>query len=229
MGVRASIKMKLRSKDKANMETNSISFDYNFRQEIQTKISQILHPDKIMESIDDCDSSNWIFPNSDSQMKTHFPTFYSLGNDEIFCIQRLLKSLDGIFVERCRVNRTNSNSVGADTTTTTTTLSSTIASEDQNILLDEINSTNQRRHVICQLSTLFCNLLFTLTTTTRLINSPLSIAQEISILTAHLIKYLQTNFGSNCEDHTLADRDQQLAIKLFLDSAYSVVPLLSSA
>lgn len=220
MGVRASIKMKLRSKDKTNIEKNSISFDYKIRQEIQTKISQVLHPDKIMDSVDDCDSSNWIFPNSDSQMKTHFPTFYSLGNDEIFCFQRLLKSLDGIFVERCRVK---------NPTTTTTTPSSSIISDDQNILLDEINSTNRRRHVICQLSTLFCNLLFTLTTTTQLINSPLSIAQEISILTAHLIKYLQTNFGSNCEDHTLADRDQQVAIKLFLDSAYSVVPLLSSA
>lgn len=169
----------------------SSSFDYQSRLKIKREISSILHPDRIMENIDDSEPSNLIF-SKDFDMK--FPNF-SKFEDEIFCIQKLLKSLDTIL----------------------------IISNDEEVLV----SSNRRRHSICQISTVFTTLLQKLILIQRTASaSVVEIAKEISIFTSQIIKYLQTNFARNCEDYPKADRDQQLAIKLFLDISYSTVPQL---
>lgn len=183
-GVRASISMKLARK---NFGIEKISsFDYQSRSKIRREISSILHPDRIMENTDDNEPSNLLF-SRDFEMK--FPNF-SKFDDEIFCIQKLLKSVDNIL----------------------------IISDDEDVL----TASNRRRHAICQISTVFVSLLQQLIQS----NSSIETSKEISTFTAQIIKYLQTNFARNCEEYPRADRDQQLAIKLFLDISYSTVPQL---
>lgn len=93
-GVKASISMKLAHKNE-KIERSS-SFDYQSRLKIRREISNILHPDRIMENIDDSEpsTSNLIF-SKDFDMK--FKNF-SKFEDEIFCIQKLLKSLENILI-----------------------------------------------------------------------------------------------------------------------------------
>ena len=179
--------MKLaRKNDKSNIE-KTFSYDYQSRLRTRKEISSILHPDRIMENIDDNESSNMLFSKN---FETKFPNFGKF-EDEIFCIQKLLKSLDNIL----------------------------IISDDEEVLI----SANRRRHILCQTSTVFASLLQQLI---QFSEAPIETSQEISIFTAQIIKYLQTNFSRNCEDFSQADRDQQLAIKLFLDISYSTVPQL---
>jgi hypothetical protein len=165
------------------------SFDYQSRLKMKKEISGILHPDRIMDIIDDSDPSNYLFL-SENEFNLKFPNFGAFP-DEVFCIQKLLKSLDNILI------------ISGD---------------------DDLIASNRRRHVICQISTVFCTLLHQMIT-----QSSLQVAKELSVFTSQLIKYLQTNFARNCEDGLpRIDRDQQLAIKLFLDIPYSTVPLLQS-
>lgn len=180
--------MKLAVKnEKKNVEKIS-SFDYQSRLSIKREISSILHPDRIMDNIDDSEPSNFLFSSS---INVKFPNFCKF-EDEIFCIQKLLKSLENVL----------------------------IISEDENVLI----SSNRRRHTICQISTVFSSLLQQLLVT----NSGFEVSKEISLFTSQIIKYLQTNFARNCEGYSRADRDQQIAIKLFLDISYSIVPQLQS-
>lgn len=192
-GVRASISMKLTRKNEKNVMKLS-SFDHQARLRQQREVAGLLHPDKIMDSIDDSTAKNLLFIPSEQEFMTVFPILSKLS-DEIYCIQKILKSLEGILV---------------------------IAGVEPVLI-----PSNRRRHAICQVSTVFCSLL-----QLSLLNNGdkdvLSLAAEISLLTSQIIKYLQTNFARNCEDHPQVDRDQQLAIKLFLDIAYSVVPQLQN-
>jgi hypothetical protein len=182
--------MKLaRKKGDNNIEKIS-SFDYQSRQRIRREISNILHPDRCMENIDDNEPSNLIF-SKDFETKFHY--FNKFG-DEIFCIKKLLKSLDNIL----------------------------IISDEEDLLI----SSNRRRHIICQISTVYTSLLQQIIQSNPSINTIIEISKEISTFTSQIIKYLQTNFVRNCEDFPRADRDQQLAIKLFLDISYSTVPQL---
>lgn len=163
----------------------SLSYDTNAILRIQREIAQILHPDRIMETIDDSDSKNLLIV---SELNKIFPKLLQLEG-EIGCIQRLLKSLDNVLV-------VNDDAI--------------------------INSSNRRRHIICQISTVYCGLLLQISGTIQ--NFSLEMTKEISLLASQIIKYFQTNFARNCEDHTRADRDQQLAIKLILDISYAAVP-----
>lgn len=182
--------MKLSRKNEKNSERIS-SFDYQSRMKIRREISGILHPDKIMNLIDDAERSNFLFLVENEFIKKF--RYFSKFEDEIFCIQKLLKSLENIL----------------------------IISNDEEVLI----SSNRRRHIICQISTVFSSLLQKLIQT-QTTNSSIEIAKEISIFTSQIIKYLQTNFARNCEDFSRVDHDQQLAIKLFLDISYSTVPQL---
>ena len=114
-------------------------------------------------------------------------------------MQKLLKSLDNILV---------------------------IESTGESILIPS----NKRRHLICQVATVFCSLLIKFISGNNNSSNVITLAKEVSFLAAHIIKYLQTNFALNCEcsnqTASRADRDQQLAIKLFLDISYSIVPQL---
>lgn len=175
--VRASIAMKLGRRNQK--PSNFCTIDYQARLKQHRQISSILHPDRIMESIDDCNGKDLFKLDS-------FPILSDF-EDELFCIQKLLKSLDNIL-----------------------------------IIEPVLIPSNKRRHVICQVATVLCALLIRSASN----NNPLQLAKEVSLLTAHIIKYLQTNFALNCESSGQADRDQQLAIKLFLDISYSIVPQL---
>lgn len=161
------------------------SYDFNARMRLQREIAQILHPDRIMEMIDDSDSKNLLFT---ADINSIFPKLMPF-NDEIECIQKLLRSLDNVLV-------VNDDSI--------------------------INSSNRRRHIICQIATVFCGLLQQIINQNQEIS--LNLVKEISLLASQIIKYFQINFARNCEDHTRTDRDQQLAIKLILDISYSAVP-----
>lgn len=186
-GIKSSISRKL-----SRRSEKTSTFDYQIRLKEQGEISKILHPDKILEMMDECNSKDLF--NSSS-----FPILSGISDDsdEIICIQKLLKSLEGIFVTESE---------------------------------DSLVASNKRRHVICQVSTVLCTLL--LKSLSSSIPSKTELAKEISLLTAHIIKYLQANFTLNCECTTTtsqsvrADRDQQLALKLFLDISYSIVPQL---
>ena len=181
--------MKLSSKNEKNIEKIS-SFDYQSRLKIRREISVILHPDRILKFIhDDIERSNFLFL-AENEFNKKFRIF-SKFEDEIFCIKKLLKSLENIL----------------------------IISNDEEVLI----SSNRRRHIICQISTVFCSLLQKLIQTT---NSSIETSKEISIFTSQIIKFLQTNFARNCEDFSRVHQDQKLAIKLFLDISYSTVPQL---
>ena len=186
--------MKLSSKNEKNIEKIS-SFDYQSRLKIRREISVILHPDRILKFIhDDIERSNFLFL-AENEFNKKFRIF-SKFEDEIFCIKKLLKSLENIL----------------------------IISNDEEVLI----SSNRRRHIICQISTVFCSLLQKLIQTTTTKNSSIETSKEISIFTSQIIKFLQTNFALNCEDFSTVHQDQKLAIKLFLDISYSIVPQLQS-
>lgn len=183
-GVRASIAMKLARKNEST--SKFCTFDHQMRLKQQREISSLLHPDRIMENID-------------TKSEGFYPILASVSDDsdEIFCIQKLLKSLDNI------------------------------------VIMESSSSfqSNKRRHVICQVATVLCTLLIKASSGRRIQIDPLLLAKEVSLLTAQIIKYLQTNFDLNCESTnssatSRADRDQQVAIKLFLDISYSIVPQL---
>lgn len=167
------------------------SFDYQTRLRQGREIAQILHPDRIMDNIDEVS----LLGNRNKNKKTlELPELSGKFADEIFCIKKLLRSLDNILI--------------------------TTDVDEQTILV----ACNQRRHVICQISTVFSTILLQISTTTRTAKS--SVANEISLLAADIINLLQVNFANNCEENARADRDQQVAIKLILDLSYSIVPIL---
>lgn len=195
--VRAAIAIKTATKRASASAAKRSSFDFCARISLLPRIAASLHPDRIMDSIDDSNANNFILA-PDSDFARHFPALHELApviSDELGCIKRLLRSLDAIIVER-----------GAP---------------------EEIVSSNRRRHLICQLETVFCDLLGRFHLSDDL--NPQMLAVDTCMYTGNLIKYLQTNYARNCEDHSRADKDQQLAIKLFLDIAYSIVPQLQSA
>ena len=65
--------------------SNVVPIDHQARLKQHRQISSILHPDRIMESIDDCNGKDLFKLDS-------FPIL-SDSEDELFCIQKLLKSL----------------------------------------------------------------------------------------------------------------------------------------
>ena len=189
-GVRASIATKLARRNQKI--SKFCTLDHQRRLEERREISTLLHPDRIMESIDDYNSKN-------SFNLTIFPILASISidSDELICIQKLLKSLDNILI---------------------------VESPGESVLIPS----NKRRHAICQVATVLCGLLIKAATEVNRENF-IPLAKEVSLLTAQIIKYLQTNFGLNCDSTDSgcrADRDQQVAIKLFLDISYSIVPQL---
>jgi hypothetical protein len=101
-GVRASISLKLTASRQTSMKTSS--FDYQSRLKMQNKISSLLHPDQIMELIDDSDASNQLFQMDFSK---NFPILSAFEADEIGCVRHLLKSLENIFVERGSADEIN--------------------------------------------------------------------------------------------------------------------------
>lgn len=190
--VRASISIKLSRKNEKNILKTS-SYDFQARLRQQRELAGLLHPDKIMQSIDDSNSNNLLFLALESEFSKVFPILCKFS-DEICCIQRVLKSLEAILV----------------------------VSGDEPILI----SSNRRRHIICQVSTVFASLLQA--SLHNCSNEAFNLAKDVSLFASQIIKYLQTNFARNCEDHPQVDLDQQLAIKLILDISYSIVPQLQN-
>lgn len=184
--------MKLARKNENNLLKTS-SFDFQARLRQQRGIACILHPDKIMESIDDSTTKNLLFAGNEHEFAVTFPILSKLS-DEMYCIQKVLRSLEAILV----------------------------ISGDEPILLPS----NRRRHVISQVSTVFCSIIQL--SLLQFGKEALNLASEVALLASQIIKYLQTNFARNCEDHSQVDRDQQLSIKLILDISYSIVPQLQS-
>lgn len=160
----------------------SSSFDHQRRLRLRRKISEILHPDRIIK--------NEIVSVSESLKSSEFFEKYF---DEICCIKKLLKSLDNIFIMK---------------------------NSKENLLFS-----NQRRHIICQIFTIFSTILIQISNN-QSERDLLKLSEEISNFTSEIINILQLNYTSNCEEYSKADLDQETSIKLFLDLSYSIVPQL---
>ena len=179
------------------------SFDFQIKLKIKREISEILHPEKIL--------SDKLMTPFTLNSSSNFPILNEKFSDEICCIQKLLKSLENVLII------------------------SKSSSIDETILI----LSNRRRHILCQIMTVYIKIMCEIVPLSYPLQYPSStflnstsinksIPLEVSSFAAQIIKYLQMNFSSNCEEYPRADLDQQIVIKLFLDSAYSIVPQLQN-
>ena len=91
---------------------------------------------------------------------------------------------------------------------------------------DDIVFRNKRRHVLCQIAALWCEILKVLLTHSQAELDAFSC--DISTMTSHLALGLQNNFDCNCTNSESASKDQTDCIKLLLDISYTSVPILQS-
>ena len=96
--------------------------------------------------------------------------------------------------------------------------------------VEETISCNRRRHILCQIFSLLCDVF------TQAVKSPalavegiVPLASELCLLTAFVSRSLQDNFNRCCDEAApQADADQSTIMQLLLDLAYSFVPQLQA-